>query len=109
MSGRCPPVIDIHGLWTVLPRAGGQTVVHRDLELSVQAGELLSVVGGSGTGKTLLLRQILGLEQPTRGRIEVLGEPAESLREQGFNGQLGNEYDRNLNQANVVASATESK
>ena len=33
----------------------------------------------------------------------------ESLREQGFNGQLGNEYDRNLNQANVVASATESK
>jgi phospholipid/cholesterol/gamma-HCH transport system ATP-binding protein len=56
----------------------GEQVVHRDLQLHIDRGEVLSLVGGSGTGKTVLLRQILGLEKPTRGHVEVLGqEPGE--------------------------------
>lgn len=83
------PVVDIQGLWTVFPRAGGEAVVHRDLHLAVRAGELLSVVGGSGSGKTVLLRQVLGLEQPARGRIDVLGEPVAGLRGQGAARRVG--------------------
>ena len=73
-----PTVVDIRGLWTVFQSPDGEQVVHRDLQLHIDRGEVLSLVGGSGTGKTVLLRQILGLEKPTRGHVEVLGqEPGE--------------------------------
>ncbi len=63
-------VVDINGLWTKF----GRTVVHQDLFLQIYAGEILSIVGGSGTGKTVLLRQMLGLERPARGCVRVFGE-----------------------------------
>ena len=63
-------VIEIQGLRTQFGRA----VVHDNLELSVRRGEILSIVGGSGTGKTMLVRQMLGLETPRRGSIKVFGE-----------------------------------
>lgn len=72
--------IEVRGLWTVF--GGGsspEVVVHKDLDLTVFQGEILSLVGGSGTGKTTLLRQILGLEQPTRGAILVMGRPANQI------------------------------
>jgi len=47
--------------------------VLRGLDLSVRPGELLAIVGQSGTGKSVLLRQIIGLEQPDAGRITVGG------------------------------------
>ena len=65
-----PPIIRIRDLWTQFD----QFVIHQDLNLEVQQGEILSLVGGSGSGKTTLLRQMLGLERPTRGRVEVFGE-----------------------------------
>ncbi len=65
-----PPVVEIEGLWTKF----GRTVVHQDLNLEIYAGEILSIVGGSGTGKTVLLRQMLGLERPARGCVRVFGE-----------------------------------
>ena len=52
----------------------GENVVHDHLDLDVYRGEVLSIVGGSGTGKTVLLRQIVGLERPTSGTIKVFGE-----------------------------------
>jgi ABC-type transport system involved in resistance to organic solvents, ATPase component len=44
----------------------------------VRRGEILGVVGGSGTGKSVLMRSILGLQRPVDGRIEVLGADARS-------------------------------
>nr|MBF0682574.1 ATP-binding cassette domain-containing protein [Pseudomonas sp.] len=63
-------VIEVQGLRT----AFGKHVVHDDLSLQVLSGEILTVVGGSGTGKTVLLRQILGLSQPAAGKIRVFGQ-----------------------------------
>jgi phospholipid/cholesterol/gamma-HCH transport system ATP-binding protein len=52
---------------------GGQTVLHRDLELQVRRDEVLSLVGGSGSGKTQLIRVILGLKRPKAGSVRVFG------------------------------------
>jgi phospholipid/cholesterol/gamma-HCH transport system ATP-binding protein len=69
-----PPVVRIQNLWTRF----GRTVVHQDLNLDIYAGEILSIVGGSGTGKTVLLRQMLGLERPASGSVTVFGEDVSS-------------------------------
>src|SRR5712692_4786332 len=52
----------------------GDKVIFRDLDLDVRRGEVMGVVGGSGTGKSVLLRTIVGLNRPSAGRIELLGE-----------------------------------
>jgi len=54
----------------------GAQVVHDGLDLDVRRGEILGVVGGSGTGKSVLMRSILGLRVPDEGQIEVLGRDA---------------------------------
>lgn len=64
------PIIRVSGLVT---RFGTQTV-HDGVDLEVRQGEVLGVVGGSGTGKSVLLRAIIGLLRPSAGRIEVFGE-----------------------------------
>lgn len=51
----------------------GKTVVHEGLDLDVRSGEVLGVVGASGSGKSVLLRSIVGLQRPVAGRITVLG------------------------------------
>jgi phospholipid/cholesterol/gamma-HCH transport system ATP-binding protein len=70
-------VIRVEGLTT---RFGTQ-VIHDGLDLEVQQGEILGVVGGSGAGKSVLLRAILGLLRPDAGRVEVLGEEPRRLGE----------------------------
>jgi phospholipid/cholesterol/gamma-HCH transport system ATP-binding protein len=57
----------------------GDQLVHDHLDLDVRAGEILGVVGGSGSGKSVLLREILGLMHPTGGQIEVLGHDLQTL------------------------------
>ena len=64
------PVIRVRGL---VNRFGDQTV-HDGLDLDVRPGEILGVVGGSGTGKSVLMRSIIGLQTPAEGEIEVLGQ-----------------------------------
>ncbi len=64
------PVICVKGL----RNAFGEQVVHDNLDLDVRKGEILGVVGGSGTGKSVLMRSIIGLQQPVEGSIEVFGE-----------------------------------
>ncbi|WBO22265.1 ABC transporter ATP-binding protein [Sphingomonas abietis] len=51
----------------------GEQVVHQDLDLDVRRGEILGVVGGSGTGKSVLMRSIIGLQMPADGAIDVFG------------------------------------
>lgn len=83
------PIVDIRKLWTVFTTPGKRFVVHQDLDLTVMQGEVLSIVGGSGTGKTVLLRQILGLERPAKGEIQVLGQPAAELGQRGAASRIG--------------------
>jgi phospholipid/cholesterol/gamma-HCH transport system ATP-binding protein len=59
----------------------GTQVVHDGVDLEVQGGEVFGIVGGSGAGKSVLLRCILGLLRPERGDIEVLGQMIGQLGE----------------------------
>jgi phospholipid/cholesterol/gamma-HCH transport system ATP-binding protein len=56
-----------------LRNAFGEQVIHENLDLTVQRGEILGVVGGSGSGKSVLMRSIIGLQRPSEGEIHVLG------------------------------------
>ncbi|HET6546236.1 MAG TPA: ATP-binding cassette domain-containing protein [Rhodanobacteraceae bacterium] len=69
------PVIEVRGL----DNRFGTQIVHRNLDLDVYRGEILGVVGGSGSGKSVLLRSIIGLLQPSGGHIELLGEDIAGL------------------------------
>ncbi len=82
-------IIDIQGLSTVFKTPTKEFVVHRELSLQVEKGQVLSLVGGSGTGKTVLLRQMLGLEVPTKGKITVLGEPVTQGAVKGAASRVG--------------------
>jgi phospholipid/cholesterol/gamma-HCH transport system ATP-binding protein len=69
------PVIRVRGL---ISRFGTQTV-HAGLDLDVQANEIFGIVGGSGTGKSVLLRTILGLRAPDGGTVELYGRDVQHL------------------------------
>ena len=67
---------DVHAVpirVTGLRSAFGDHVIHDDLNLEVRKGEILGLVGGSGTGKSVLLNTILGLKRPDGGRVEFFG------------------------------------
>ena len=63
-------VIRVHGL---INRFGAQ-VVHDGVDLEIRRGEVMGIVGGSGTGKSVLMRTIVGLNRPAAGEVEVLGK-----------------------------------
>lgn len=65
------PAVSVRGLVNIF----GKHVVHDGLDLQVEQGEILSIVGGSGSGKSVLLRSILGLQRPQAGEVTVLGMP----------------------------------
>ena len=64
-------LIEVRGL----RNSFGEAVVHEGLDLDVRKGEILGVVGGSGTGKSVLMRSIIGLQTPDEGDVTVFGEP----------------------------------
>ncbi|MDF0733551.1 ABC transporter ATP-binding protein [Pseudomonas entomophila] len=70
MSGQPEAVIEARG---VCNRFGSQSV-HEHLDLDLYKGEILAVVGGSGSGKSVLLRSIVGLRRPNEGQVKVFGE-----------------------------------
>jgi phospholipid/cholesterol/gamma-HCH transport system ATP-binding protein len=63
-------LVDVRGL----RNSFGDAVIHDGLDLAVRRGEILGVVGGSGTGKSVLMRSIIGLQTPDTGDITVFGE-----------------------------------
>ncbi len=63
-------LIEIKNLKTQL----GGTWIHKDVNLSVNKGEILAIVGGSGSGKTTLLREMLSLTKPISGSIRIFGQ-----------------------------------
>ncbi len=71
------PILEINGLQNKL----GDQWVHTDVNLSVKPGEIFAVIGGSGSGKTTILRSILMLLKPTAGDIHVFGERLSDLDE----------------------------
>ena len=99
-----PPVVRIRNLWTRF----GRTVVHQDLNLDIYAGEILSIVGGSGTGKTVLLRQMLGLEHPP-AETELAATPGviavERVSDKLYRVQLASEAEGS---AELVARAAQN-
>ncbi|MGX7951820.1 ABC transporter ATP-binding protein [Tsuneonella sp. HG249] len=66
-KGEHPIVVD------GLKNSFGEAVIHEGLSLKVNRGEIIGVVGGSGTGKSVLMRSIIGLQTPDEGHIEVFG------------------------------------
>ncbi len=72
------PVIQVRGL---VNRFGSQ-VVHEGLDLDIHPGEIVGIVGGSGTGKSVLMRSIIGLRTPDAGKVQVLGVDALSPNEE---------------------------
>lgn len=82
MSGDAHPLttgaghpVRVRGLRTQF----GAHVVHDALDLTARQGEVLGVVGGSGTGKSVLLNTLIGLRRPDAGDVRVLGEPLYAL------------------------------
>ncbi len=63
-------VIEVSGLRTQF----GDVIIHDNLDLKVRQGEIIGVVGGSGAGKSVLMRAIIGLKTPSKGRVGVFGE-----------------------------------
>ena len=82
-------MVQVDKLWSVFGEGDNAFAVHQDLDLTVYQGDMLSIVGGSGTGNTVLLRQILGLLQPGRGTVTTLGRPAAELCTEGAAARVG--------------------
>ena len=71
------PAIEINALRTQF----GNAVIHDQLDLTIYQGEIIALIGGSGTGKSTLLREIVLLERPAAGSIKVLGKEITNLSE----------------------------
>ena len=75
MADDLPWVIELSNLCTRF----GKNVVHRDLNLQVKRGEILAIAGGSGSGKSVLLREMILLQRPTSGTIRLFGDDVAQL------------------------------
>jgi len=74
-------LVDLHQVVKIYESPSGHFTALQDINLSVQAGEFVAVVGKSGSGKTTLLNVLAGIDRPTSGTILVAGTPVHSLSE----------------------------
>lgn len=71
------PIVELRGF----RKSFGLKVVHRDINLKVRRGECLGLLGGSGAGKSVILRSLIGLERPDGGQVLVEGEDITKLKD----------------------------
>jgi phospholipid/cholesterol/gamma-HCH transport system ATP-binding protein len=75
------PLVELRGIRTCF----GATCIHEDLALTVRRGEILALVGASGSGKSVLMREMVLLQRPTAGSVRLFGEDAAVLGESRAN------------------------
>ena len=75
LDDNAPPIEVRH-----LRSAFGDHVIHDDLNLTVQRGDVMGVVGGSGAGKSVLLNTIIGLKRPEAGMVRIFGADIQHAR-----------------------------
>jgi phospholipid/cholesterol/gamma-HCH transport system ATP-binding protein len=78
---RAVALIEFHGV----KKAFGDKVVYRDLNLAVESGETLTIIGGSGVGKSVMLKMLIGLIRVDDGEIVFDGAPISGLGERAYN------------------------
>jgi len=75
------PIISLQNLWKAFDRRQ----VLQDMSIDVEQGESLVIVGGSGTGKSVTLKHIIGLLKPDKGRVVIDGQDLAALKEVELN------------------------
>ncbi len=96
-----PPVIRVRGL---VSRFGAQ-VVHDGLDMDVYENEIFGIVGGSGAGKSVLMRTILGLRDPDAGTVEMYGRDLQ-LQSAAERGALVQSYGVTFQNGALISSLT---
>lgn len=96
-------VIQVRGLCNSF----GSHVVHENLDLDVYRGEILGVVGGSGSGKSVMMRSIAGLRRPTAGQVTILGKSTEDACNIGVLFQRGALFSSLTVQENIALPIVE--
>ena len=99
------PIISVKGL---VNRFGAQTV-HDHLDFEVTRPEVIGLVGGSGSGKSVLMRTIIGLQQPAEGSVEVMGQSNKNPGQFGVLFQKGALFSALTVEENVMAPLRETK
>ena len=64
-------MIDMHGIVKTFKNAAGEFIVLKGIDLTINRGEFVSIVGKSGSGKSTLLNMITGIDHPSAGRVVI--------------------------------------
>ncbi len=81
MEASSEKIIDLRQVFKAYDTEAGSVMVLKDLNLQVDPGEFVSIVGPSGSGKSTLLNMITGIDAPTDGEVHVAGHPIHGLNE----------------------------